>query len=487
MYHEETNRSSQRESDAVCWKHRRWGRLRAAPCAPATREEFVRLLIVGGDAAGMSAASQARRIDPECEIIVLEMTEDVSYGACGLPYMLPAGGEMDNLVVITAEQFRNKRGIDVRLQHRVTELDPSTHVVRGEAPEGSFELAYDAVILATGAEVSLPPISGLGELLGDGAYPLKTLEDGRVLKAALAREPRSAVVIGGGYIGLEAAENLREEGLDVTIVEALPQILAFLPDDLRQRVYSEAEAHSVPLHVDTRVYKLVRAANGEIRLQTGDGDLSADLVLVATGVRPCSAVAAEAGLELGPAGSIAVNQELQTSAADVWSAGDCADAFHGISGKRVWTPLALRANRAGKLAGANALGKHESVPPVLGTAVFQFFNQQVARSGLTVDEAREAGFDPVEGSVSVTEHAHYLSDGSTVGVWLLADRASGRLLGGAMVGPHSAAFRIDTVAACLHGGLNVQQLYDMDLAYAPVFGPAWSPLLICASQLLKQL
>jgi NADPH-dependent 2,4-dienoyl-CoA reductase/sulfur reductase-like enzyme len=158
-----------------------------------------------------------------------------------------------------------------------------------------------------------------------------------------------------------------------------------------------------------------------------------------------------------------------------------------VSGERVWIPLALRANRAGKLAGANALGQDERVPPVVGTAVFQFFDQQVARTGVTADEATQAGFDPVAASVSVTEHAHYLSDGTTVGVWLLADRASGRLLGGAMVGPHSAAYRIDTVAACLHGGFTVQQLYDMDLGYAPVFGPAWSPLLICASKLLKQL
>lgn len=447
----------------------------------------MRLVIVGGDAAGMSAASQARRVDPDCEVVVLEMTEDVSYGACGLPYKLPDGGDMEDLVVITAEQFRSKRGIDVRLRHRVTELDLSAHMVRGEAPGGPFELEYDRLILATGAEVSTPPITGLDELWGDRAYPLKTLEDGRALKAALARKPRSAVIIGGGYIGLEATENLNEQGLDVTVVEALPHILTFLPDELRERVYAEAEAHSVPVHLDTRVEKLEHTADGAVRLHTSAGDLTADIVLVATGVRPSSAIAAEAGLELGPANSIAVNDRLETSADDVWSAGDCADAFHGVSGERVWIPLALRANRAGKLAGANALGQDEGVPPVVGTAVFQFFNQQVARTGLTADEATEAGFDPVAASVSVTEHAHYLSDGSTVGVWLVADRASGRLLGGAMVGPHSAAYRIDTVAACLHGRLTVQQLYDMDLAYAPVFGPAWSPLLICASKLLKQL
>jgi len=447
----------------------------------------MRIVIIGGDAAGMSAASQARRVDPGAEVLVLEMTTDVSYGACGLPYKLPDGKEMEDLNIISAERFRRERGIDLRLSHRVSAIDTAAHKVRGESPEGPFELRYDKLIIATGAEVSRPPIPGLEALWGDGAYPLKTLEDGRVLKAALARRPRSAVVIGGGYIGLEATENLREQGLEVTIVEALPHILPFLPAELRDKVYAEAQAHGVAVHLQTRVEGLERDPGGMIRLQTSAGDLKAEVVLVATGVRPSSKIAADAGIELGAARSIAVNELLETSAADVYGAGDCADARHGLTGKSAWIPLALRANRAGKLAGGNALGRRDAAPPVMGTAVFKFFGLQIGRTGLTEEEAREAGFEPVSTAINASTRAKYYGGGGKLGVWLLADKKSRRLLGGAMVGPEGAAHRIDTVVACLHAGLTVDQLYAMDLGYAPPFGPSWSPLLTCASQLQKKL
>jgi NADPH-dependent 2,4-dienoyl-CoA reductase/sulfur reductase-like enzyme len=447
----------------------------------------MRIVIIGGDAAGMSAASQARRVDPDAEVVVLELTQDVSYGACGLPYKLPDGKEMEDLCIIPAERFRTERGIDVRLGHEVTALDPAGHGVRGQGPDGPFELRYDRLVIATGARASRPPIPGLEALWGDGAYPLKTLEDGRVLKAALARRPRSAVVIGGGYIGLETTENLREQGLGVTVVEALPHILPFLPGELRDKVYAEARAHGVAVHLETRVEGLERDPGGMIRLQSSAGDLKADVVLVSTGVRPVSGLAAEAGIALGAAGSIAVNERLETSAADIYAAGDCADARHGLTGRSVWIPLALRANRAGKLAGGNAAGRRDTAPPVMGTAVFKIFGLQVGRTGLSEQEARESGFEPVSTAINAATRAKYYGGGGRLGVWLLADKTGGRLLGGAMVGPEGAAHRIDTVVACLHAGLTVEQLYAMDLGYAPPFGPSWSPLLTCASQLMKKL
>jgi len=450
----------------------------------------MRLVIIGGDAAGMSAASQARRIDPDAEVIVLEQTGDVSYGACGLPYKLPEGQEMEDLKIISADRFRRERGIDVRLGHRVERIDAAKRRVAGSGEAGAFELDFDRLIIATGARVSRPPITGLDLLWGKGAYPLKTLEDGRVLKAALSQQPqaRSAVVIGGGYIGLEATENLRERGLDVTIVEALPQLLMFLPADLRDRIYAEAQAHRVKVHLGTLIEGLERdGGSGAIRLYTTGTELVTDVVLVATGVRPNSELAADAGIELGTARSIAVDETLQTSAPDIFAAGDCADARHALTDRSVWIPLALRANRAGKLAGGNALGRRDAAPPVLGTAAFKFFDQQVARTGLTEEEAVQAGFEPVAATINASTRAKYYGGGGKLGVWLLADRNSHRLLGGAMVGPEGAAHRIDTVAACLHAGLTVEQLYAMDLAYAPPFGPSWSPLLTCASQLTKKL
>ena len=449
----------------------------------------MKIVIIGGDAAGMSAASQARRLAPDSEITVLEMTQDVSYGACGLPYKIPEGREMDDLQIISAARFREERGLDLRLGHEVQAIDPAAHQVSGQGPEGPFELSYDKLLIATGARLIRPPIAGLDELWNDGAYALKTLQDGRELKAGLAHQPGSAVVIGGGYIGLEATEGLRERGMQVTIVEALPELLTFLPRAQRELVYREAAENGVTLHRDTRVQSLARhAATGRIVVQTSSaGELQTDLVLVATGVRPNAELAARAGLELGAAGSIAVNEQLQTSDPDIFAAGDCADAIHGLTDKSVWFPLALRANRAGKLAGFTMLGQKRAAPPVMGTAVFKFLDLQIARTGLSAAEAETAGLETVEASILASTRAHYYPGGSKLSVWLLAERDTRRLLGATMVGLEGAAHKIDTVVAALHGGFTAEQVYDMDLAYAPPFGPSWSPLLTASSVLMKKL
>lgn len=448
----------------------------------------MRLVIIGADAAGMSAASQAKRLDPAVDVIVLEQTKDVSYGACGLPYKIPDGHDMEDLRAITVEEFRDKRHIDVRLQHEAERIDPEGHMVFGTSPSGPFELAYDRLVIATGARLTRPPIPGLDELWGQGAYALKTLQDGRLLKTALRQDPKSVVIIGGGYIGLEAAEGFHQQGLGVTIVEALPDVLTFLPETFRARVYAEAEAKQVPIHVGTRVERLERISGERIAVHTSAGNvLETDLVLIATGVRPNSEIAAQAGLKLGADGSIAVDEYLFTSAPDILAAGDCADATHGISNQSVWIPLALRANRAGKLAGGNALGQRDAAPPVMGSAIFRFFDLEIARAGLSAEEAADAGFDAVSAAIDAPTRARYIPGGGKLSVWLLADKANHRLLGGAMLGPESAAHRIDTVVAALHAGQTVEQLYAMDLSYQPCFGPSWSPLLICASQLMKKL
>jgi NADPH-dependent 2,4-dienoyl-CoA reductase/sulfur reductase-like enzyme len=444
----------------------------------------MRLVIIGGDAAGMSAASQARRVDGDAEVVVLEKTHDVSYGACGLPYKLPDGERMEDLQAISAAQFRRERGIDVRLGWEVQAIDPHGRVVRGEGATGSFELGYDRLVIATGARVARPPIPGLEALWGESAFPLKTLADGRALKRALAaRPPDHVVVIGGGYIGLEATEGLHALGCRVTILEALPQILPYLPSAMVERVYAEAERNEVTIRTDTRVGGIDREPSGTLRVRTSGGDLRADTILVATGVRPESALAAEAGLALGAADSIAVDPLLRTSQPDIYAAGDCADAIHALTGRSVWIPLALRANRAGKLAGANACGQTRRAPPVLGTAVFKFFGLEIARTGLSEAEAAEAGFETVSAMIVSATRAGYYPGGGKLHVWLLADRRDRRVLGGAMVGPEGAAHKIDTLAAALHAGMSAEQVYDLDLAYAPPFGPSWSPLLIAASQL----
>ncbi|NCA68902.1 MAG: hypothetical protein EOM91_02140 [Sphingobacteriia bacterium] len=447
----------------------------------------MRLIVIGGVAAGMSAASQARRADPNAEIIVLEKGGDVSYGACGLPYKLPPAARMEDLQVISAERFREERKIDVRLWHEVERIDRDAREVSGRSRDGAFALGYDKLIICTGARVWTPPITGLETLWWRGAYPLKTLEDGRLIKAALtANPPRHVVVIGAGYIGLEATENFAEMGAAVTVVEALPEILPWLPAAQRARLMDEAAAHGVEMLVGTRVESLARVGE-TIQVTTSQRLLEADLVLVATGVRPESGLAEAAGLRLGAAGAIALDASLRTSDPHILAAGDCADAIHAITGASVWVPLALRANRAGKLAGDNACGRDRRAPPVLGTAVFKFFGLEIARTGLSSDEAAAAGLDAAAVEIVAGTRAGYYPGGGKLSVWLLGERGTGRLLGCCMVGPEAAAHKIDTVAAALHAGLTAEQLHAMDLAYAPPFGPSWSPLLIAASQLSKAL
>ncbi|MBK1645856.1 hypothetical protein CKO25_14580 [Thiocapsa imhoffii] len=447
----------------------------------------MRVVIIGGVAAGMSAASQARRARPDAEILVLEKTQDVSYGACGLPYKLPPDTDMDDLLVISAQRFREERNIDVRLGHEVLRIDPSRRQVGGRNAEGDFVLDYDKLILCTGARVWAPPIEGLDTLWGQGAYPLKTIDDGRTIKAAMAAHPpKHVLVIGAGYIGLEATENFREMGAEVTVVEALPEILPWLPETLRARVVAQAQAHGVEMLVGTRVEAIGRTGSG-LAVETSDARLEADLVLVATGVRPESELASAAGLALGAAGSIAVDESLRTSNEHIYAAGDCADAIHAITGESVWFPLALRANRAGKLAGDNVFGHQRPAPPVLGTAVFKFFGLEVARTGLSSEEADAAGLDTASTEIVGATRAGYYPGGGKLSVWLLGERKTRKVLGCCMVGPEAAAHKIDTAAAAIHAGMTVEQIYDMDLAYAPPFGPSWSPLLIAASQLSKAL
>ncbi len=445
----------------------------------------MRLIIIGGDAAGMSAASEARRRAPNAEVVVLEATNDVSYGACGLPYKLAEGADMEDLQVISAERFRNERKVDVRLGHRVEAIDPDKHEVRGTSPDGPYGLVYDRLLIATGANAIRPPIDGMADLWGNGVHTLKTLQDGRDLKTALASQPQSAAVIGGGYIGLEATENLRERGMQVTVVEALPDVVPFLPESMRARVAEEAKKHGVDVRLGARVTAARRREPQGVRLSTSAGEVDADIVLVSVGVRPNSSLAKDAGITLGPNGSIAVDASLRTSAPDVYAAGDCADATHAVTGRSVWIPLALRANRAGKLAAQSMTGASVSAPPVLGTAVFKFFGLEIARTGLSEPEARDAGHDVVVAEIAGSTRAHYYPGGGKLSVSLVGDRTTGKVLGGAMVGPEAAAHKIDTVAAVLHAGLTAEDLYAMDLAYAPPFGPSWSPLLIAASKLQK--
>ena len=447
----------------------------------------MRFMVIGGDAAGMSAASRAKRNAPDLDVVVLEQTDDVSYSACGMPYAIADGRrQLDELVVRRAEVFRQKQGIDLRTGHRVEAVDPRAKRVSGTTHEGRrFEIGFDKLLIATGASPVIPALPGM-EL--PAVKVLKSLADGRAIQGWLAeRTVRRAVILGMGYIALEMCEALRARGVAVDMIKPGPLFLPWLHPDLAAVVRQEVETHQVGVHLGRKLQRIEPAGKEGLKMVSEGPTLAGEMLLVAAGVFPNSQLAAKAGLEMGPRGSIHVDKALMTSCQDIYAAGDCADAVHVVTGRDVWIPLALRANRAGWAVADNVTGRPVELPGVAGTAVFKVFDLQVARTGLNVAEAREAGFDPVETVIQSRTRAHAHPGASTIHVQMVADRRTGKLLGSQMVGRESAAHRINAPAVALHAGMTVADFIQCDLAYAPPFGPVWDPLLTVANQLLKTL
>lgn len=446
----------------------------------------MRFVIIGGDAAGMSAASRAKRNSSELKVTVLEQTEDVSYSACGMPYNIAeAGRAMDDLVVRQAHVFREKQGIDLRTCHSVKEIDRSSKRVKGVNSAGEpFEISYDRLLIATGASPVKPDLPGFDT---PGVMALKSLEDGRRIKGFIEKESvRKVIIIGMGYIALEMCEAMVARGIDVEMVKPRPTLLPWMNSNLAGVIREEIESHGVLIHPGKEIQSITKEQDN-LKVVCKDLVLEGQMVLVAVGVKPNSEMAVRAGLELGPGGSIAVGRDLRTSDEEIFAAGDCADAFHVVTGQKTWIPLALRANRAGWGAADNVTGKRVELEGVAGTAVFKVFDLQVARSGLSLAEAGKYGFDPVENVIKSRSRAHAHPGSLTLHIQMVGDRKSGRLLGAQMVGKEGAAHRIDAVAVALHQKMTVDAFSQCDLAYAPPFSPVWDPMLTAANQLIKKM
>lgn len=446
----------------------------------------MRFVVIGGDAAGMSAASKARRNQPELNITVLEQTGDVSYSACGMPYNIAvAEREMDDLVVRKAEVFKSKQGIDLLLGRRAVSMDVMAKKVVHVGKDGDAEeIYYDKLLVATGARPIEPDVPGINL---PGVLGLKSLEDGRNIKQYIARNNvRKALIIGMGYIGLEMAEALHERGIAVEMIKPSRRFIPYLPQEMADVVSNELLQHEVGLHFGVEI-KAIEKFGAGLSIRTNVGDFTSDMILVSVGVTPNSEIASQAGISLGPKYSIAVDRGLRTSNPDVFAAGDCADAFHVVTGKRVWIPLALRANRAGWAVADNLTGDNVELPGIVGTAVFKVMDMQVARTGLSLEDASREGFDAVEEVIKSRSRAHAHQGNQTIHVQLVADKKTGKLLGASMVGREGCAHRINSVAVALHAGMRVDEFFQTDMAYAPPFSPVWDPLLTAANQLLKKL
>jgi NADPH-dependent 2,4-dienoyl-CoA reductase/sulfur reductase-like enzyme len=447
-----------------------------------------RIVVVGGVAAGMSAASQARRRRPEAAVTVLERGSSISYGACGMPYNIEdPQRDLDDLIVLTPEKARDERGLDLRLRHLVTAVDLDRGEVVAVDEDGGTEvrIPFDGLVLATGARAVRPP--GIDGLDLAGVHFLRDLEDGRHLKQDLDDRVRRAVVVGGGYIGMEMAHVLTSRGLGVTVVEREPEILPGWGPEAVAEVRSELTAHEVEVMAGSALQYLKGDADGRVATVVTDaGSIEADLVVIAVGIRPEVSLAKAAGLRLGESGAIWVDQQQQTSHPAVWAAGDCAEAFHRILRKPAWIPLGTTANKQGRIAGANVVGGRSRFAGIVGTAGFMVFDLEVARSGLGVAAAAEAGFEPISTTIRQRSRAHGYPGGTPVQVTLVADRHTGLLLGAEIVGKDGAALRINPVATALASHLTVADLQQLDMVYAPPFASVWDPLLVAANQLSKK-
>ncbi|MEX1300027.1 MAG: FAD-dependent oxidoreductase [Desulfotignum sp.] len=444
----------------------------------------MKFVVIGGDAAGMSAASRARRLYPDLEITVLEQGFDVSYSACSMPYNIAdPDTPMNDLVVRSAQEFIDKHHIDLRTGHRATAIDPSTKQVTAHTLDGeSVVFAYDKLLIATGAVPTLPDLPGKDRLM-----PLKQLEHGRRIKEVIQKHPvKKAVILGMGYIALEMCEALSDLGIQVTMVKPGPRLLPWLPEKMAQIVQEALIQKNVILHMGTDILRIEPKGSGSSIICDGL-TLDADLAIGATGVAPCSDLAKNAGLVLGVSDAIHVDPYLRTSDPDIFAAGDCGDAIHVVTGKPVWIPLALRANRAGWAVADNLFSVNNALDGVAGTAVFKVFDLTVVRSGLTLSEAKKAGFDAVENQITSLSRARWQAGAAKIHINMVGDRQSGRLLGAQATGTDGVAHRINAVAVALHANMSVADFVQTDLAYAPPFSPTWDPMLTAAIQLQKKL
>lgn len=443
-----------------------------------------RLVVIGGDAAGMSAAVNARRLNPGMEIVALERGDRTSYSACGIPYLVAGDvNDPEALVARTPQEFRDAHQIDVRVRHEAIAVDLAARRVhvRDLAHDRDLVIPFDQLLFATGAHPSRPDLPGVDLPF---VRTVKTIPDGEWLRQWLGAAPERprVVVVGAGYVGLEMAEAFLRHGAEVTVLQRSAQVMTSLDADVAEVVATAMNDLGVVLRTGVEVQGFEPG-----RVLCADGPLDADLVVLATGVAPSSRVASEAGVATGAKGAIVVDARQRTGVEGVWAAGDCATSLHLVSGAEVHVALGTVANKQGRVAGVNIGGGYARFPGVLGTAITKLCDVEIGRSGLTESGARQAGFEPVSATISSSVRAGYMPDAGRVMVRLVAERDTGRLLGGQIVGDNWVAKRIDTVAAALTARLGVGDLIDMDLSYAPPFSSVWDIVQVAARRLQRQL
>ncbi|MFC6155586.1 FAD-dependent oxidoreductase [Kribbella jiaozuonensis] len=442
----------------------------------------MRILVIGGSDAGISAALRARECDPASTVTMLVADAYPNFSICGIPYRL--SGEVadwpDLAHRTTAEIVAT--GIDLRIDHTATAIDPARKTVTAVTPDSEVELEYDRLVIGTGAVPLLPPIAGLDALgPADGVHLLHTMDEARALDDDLrARDARRVVIIGAGYIGIEMAEALTNRGIGATVLERFDGVLPrTLDQQLADEISAELESHGVEVHCGTTVTEVRRDA-GNLTVVAAEAKWAADAVLVVSGVAPNSALAATTGVRVDKRGAIVVDRQMRTNVPDVWAAGDCVHTHHALLDEPTYLPLGTTAHKQGRVAGENAAGGQKEFAGIVGTQVVRVFDRVVAATGLREVEA--AGYSPLTVQTTADDHKRYYPGATPIQIRLTGDRDTGRLLGAQLVGTHGAeiAKRVDTYAVALQNGLSVEQLLDLDLSYTPPLGSPWDATQLAA-------
>jgi NADPH-dependent 2,4-dienoyl-CoA reductase/sulfur reductase-like enzyme len=444
----------------------------------------MRVVVIGGDACGASAASGVKRaLGVEAEVIVLERQPWTSYSACGIPYWM--AGEVDGpeeLVARTPEQHR-ANGLDMRMGWTATAIDATGRTVRATTPTGEHEtLAFDHLVIGTGAVPIRPPIPGIDL---PGVHGVQTLDDGLRVLDSMHRDPRRAVVIGAGYIGVEMAEAMKRRGLEVTVVDQAAQPMTTLDPDMGSLITEAMTGMGITYRGGQPVQAIEASGGGRASaVVTHLGDYPADIVILGLGVRPNTELAAAAGLPLGERGGLLTDDRMQVlDHPGIWAGGDCVEVVDRITGRRMHVPLGTHANKHGRVIGANVAGGDLRFPGVVGTAVSKICELEIARVGLREQEARDLGLEVVSTTIRATTKAHYATGSGPIHVKAIAERGTGRLLGCQIVGQAGAGKRIDAAAVAIWNEMTVEEVTSCDLAYAPPFSPVWDPVQIATRRL----
>lgn len=437
----------------------------------------MKVVIVGGVAAGATAAARLRRLDEQAEILIFERSGYISYANCGLPYYIgDVITDPEALTLQTPEQFFARFRVQVRVRHEVTALHPErkTVSVTDLATSRTFEESYDKLILAPGARPTQPRLPGVGL---ERVFTLRTVEDTFRIKEFIQKnKPRSAVLAGGGFIGLELAENLRELGMEVTIVQRPKQLMNPFDAEMAALIHAEMRRHGVQLALGSTVEGFASTNRGVKVLRKDEPSLQADMVVLAIGVTPDTALAKSAGLALGIKDSILVNDRMETSVPDIYAAGDAVQVRHAVTGQDALISLAGPANKQGRIIADNICGMNSRYTGSQGSSVVKVFSMTAAATGVNEKNARNAGFDPEAVILSPMSHAGYYPGGRLMTMKLVYDKPTLRVLGAQIVGYEGVDKRIDVLATAIHAGMTAPQLKELDLAYAPPYSSAKDPV-----------